>query len=176
MKKFLAAAGIAAASISIASLAACSGGHSAPAVTAAPLSTHSAPVEAATTPVKPAPVATRTVTAAPAPVVTQTIPVTAPVAPAAPVAPDAPVAPAAPAAPAQGAGGGGLNYNANTSQAFAENTELAYLAAAGDVASYATVEAYSPVTGQDYAMTCGPSENNEEVCTGGNNAEVEFIV
>jgi hypothetical protein len=70
------------------------------------------------------------------------------------------------------AASGGISVNSVTSCAFAENVESAWNSS-GDSGS-GTVTAYSPVTGQTYTMYCTPSGTGYEVCTGGNNAYVEF--
>jgi hypothetical protein len=70
------------------------------------------------------------------------------------------------------AASGGISVNSVTSCAFAENVESAWNSS-GDSGS-GTVTAYSPVTDQTYTMYCTPSGTGYEVCTGGNNAYVEF--
>jgi hypothetical protein len=65
--------------------------------------------------------------------------------------------------------GGELSVNADTSCPFAENVKGAYFEEVGSGAG--TVEAYSPVTGDDYAMTCSDSPHE---CVGGNDAAVYF--
>jgi hypothetical protein len=70
------------------------------------------------------------------------------------------------------AASGGISVNSVTSCPFAENVESAW-DSSGDSGS-GTVTAYSPVTGQTYTMYCTPSDTGYEVCTGGNNAYVEF--
>jgi len=70
------------------------------------------------------------------------------------------------------AASGGISVNSVTSCPFAENVESAWNSS-GDSGS-GTVTAYSPVTGQTYTMYCTPSGTGYEVCTGGNNAYVEF--
>jgi len=122
----------------------------------------SAPVTHASAPAKPAPAVTKT------------------------VAPPAAAAPAPVAVPAHyyvqapatfsncggDAASGGISVNSVTSCPFAENVESAW-DSSGDSGS-GTVTAYSPVTGQTYTMYCTPSDTGYEVCTGGNNAYVEF--
>jgi hypothetical protein len=75
-------------------------------------------------------------------------------------------------APAQNgsACGGALYAGPNTSCPFAENVRDAYNEAPG---AAATVEVYSPVTGQTYTMDCAPSGTGV-TCSGGNNASVSF--
>jgi hypothetical protein len=65
--------------------------------------------------------------------------------------------------------GGELSVNADTSCPFAENVKEAYFEEVGSGAG--TVEAYSPVTGDVYAMTCSDSPHE---CVGGNDAAVYF--
>jgi len=85
------------------------------------------------------------------------------------------VAPAAPAAPVySGANcGGGVYAGPNTSCAFALNVAADWGSATSNPFSV-----YSPVTGQNYSMTCtGPGTYEYTVsCEGGNNAFVSFIV
>jgi len=64
---------------------------------------------------------------------------------------------------------GGVSVNADTSCPFAENVESAW-EASGD----GSVTAYSPVTGLDYTMYCSDTGTGYVLCTGGNNASVEF--
>jgi hypothetical protein len=125
-------------------------------------------------PAAPAPVTHASAPAKPAPAVTKT------------VAPPAAAAPAPVAVPAHyyvpapetfsncggDAASGGISVNSVTSCPFAENVESAW-DSSGDSGS-GTVAAYSPVTGQTYTMYCTPSDTGYEVCTGGNNAYVEF--
>jgi hypothetical protein len=66
---------------------------------------------------------------------------------------------------------GGISVNADTSCPFAENVESAWESSGG-----ASVTAYSPVTGLAYTMSCTASGTGYEVCTGGDNAYVEFPV
>ena len=123
---------------------------------------------AATTPAAraatPAPAAAKTAAGQPAPTVTQAAP-----APAA-------SAPDAPAGASQDCGSpadqGGISVNAVTSCPFAENVESAW-ESSGDASS---VTAFSPATGLTYTMSCTASGTGYEVCTGGNNAYVEFPV
>jgi hypothetical protein len=70
------------------------------------------------------------------------------------------------------AASGGISVNSVTSCPFAEDVESAWNSSA-DTGS-GTVAAYSPVTDQTYTMYCTPSGTGYEVCTGGNNAYVEF--
>jgi hypothetical protein len=100
--------------------------------------------------------------AAPAPAVTQIVP--------------APAAPAAPAGASQYCGSpadqGGISVNSVTSCPFAENVESAWESSGGA----SSVTASSPATGLTYTMSCTASGTGYEVCTGGNNAYVEFPV
>jgi hypothetical protein len=66
--------------------------------------------------------------------------------------------------------GGGLIAGPNTSCLFAENVQIAYDDAPG---LYATVQAYSPVTGETYAMSCAPAGAGM-TCSGANNASVSW--
>jgi hypothetical protein len=66
--------------------------------------------------------------------------------------------------------GGGLTAGPNTSCAFAENVQQAYSSAPGLVA---TVQAYSPVTGQTYSMSCAPAGAGV-TCSGANDASVSW--
>jgi hypothetical protein len=67
---------------------------------------------------------------------------------------------------------GGISVNADTSCPFAENVESAWESSGGS----GSVTAYSPVTGLAYTMSCTASGTGYEVCTGGDNAYVEFPV
>ena len=67
---------------------------------------------------------------------------------------------------------GGISVNSVTSCPFAENVESAW-ESSGDASS---VTAFSPATGLTYTMSCTASGTGYEVCTGGNNAYVEFPV
>jgi hypothetical protein len=121
-------------------------------------------------------------TATPSPASARTEPTAAASEPAEPAAP----APAASAPAAAGAAGpaaglsycgspadqGGISVNADTSCPFAENVESAWESSGGA----GSVTAYSPVTGQAYTMSCTASGTGYEVCTGGDNAWVEFPV
>ena len=127
----------------------------------------------ATHPATPAPAAVRTAAVTPAPTVTRTV-----------------QGPAGGAGAAGGAGGGGgggagasqycgspadqggISVNSVTSCPFAENVESAW-ESSGDASS---VTAVSPATGLTYTMSCTASGTGYEVCTGGNNAYVEFPV
>jgi hypothetical protein len=66
--------------------------------------------------------------------------------------------------------GGGLTAGPNTSCPFAENVEVAWDDAPGDVA---TVTAYSPVTNQTYTMSCAPAGDGI-TCSGADNASLSF--
>jgi len=112
---------------------------------------------------------TQTVAAAPAP--TTPAPTTPAPAPAKVVY--VPVAPAAPAQPAltdcgTGTFGEQVYAGADTSCPFALNVEAAW--AVSGATGYVT--AYSPVTGLNYTMYC--TGGDPTVCTGGNNASVQF--
>ena len=63
--------------------------------------------------------------------------------------------------------GGNLSVGSNTTCSFAYNVRAEYLDAGGRNAQF---DAYSPVTGQYYVMTCTPGVPT--VCRGGNNAVV----
>lgn len=63
--------------------------------------------------------------------------------------------------------GADLHANENTSCPFAQNVRDSYHVAGSD-----TVEAYSPVTGKTYQMTC--STEDYTTCSGGSNAKVYF--
>jgi hypothetical protein len=65
---------------------------------------------------------------------------------------------------------GGISVNADTSCPFAENVESAWESSGGA----GSVTAYSPVTGLAYTMSCTASGTGYEVCTGGDNAYLEF--
>lgn len=77
--------------------------------------------------------------------------------------------------PAAGGGncGGGVTAGPNTSCPFALNVSSAWNSAdnAGVPSGTADVTAYSPVTGQNYIMSCSWADY-EATCTGGNNASV----
>jgi hypothetical protein len=121
---------------------------------------------AATTPgaraATPAPAAAKTAAGQPAQTVTQTAP--------------APAAAPAPAGASQYCGSpadqGGISVNSVTSCPFAENVESAWESSGGA----SSVTASSPATGLTYTMSCTASGTGYEVCTGGNNAYVEFPV
>jgi len=66
--------------------------------------------------------------------------------------------------------GDGVYAGPNTSCAFGFNVRTAYYAAPGTTA---TVQVYSPTTGQTYTMNCAPS-GSAVTCSGGNNASVTF--
>jgi hypothetical protein len=73
----------------------------------------------------------------------------------------------APAAPAL-TNCGGVFAGPNTSCPFAVNVQQTWLTSGAT----STFSVYSPVTGQSYVMNC--SSYSPVVCTGGNNALVEF--
>ena len=120
----------------------------------------SAAVPRAAVTVTATPTPTVTVTPTPTPTVTKAKPVV--VVPAQTV-----YAPAAPAAPAL-TNCGGVYAGPNTSCPFAVNVEQTWLTSGATE----TFSVYSPVTGLSYVMTCGGIDPT--VCTGGNNALVEF--
>jgi hypothetical protein len=133
-----------------------------------------APVAHTSAPAKPSPAVTKTVTAKPAPAVAKTVAPPAAAAPA-PVVVPAPYYVPAPVTFSNCGGdaaSGGISVNSVTSCPFAENVESAWNSS-GDSGS-GTVTAYSPVTDQTYTMYCTLSDTGYEVCTGGNNAYVEF--
>jgi hypothetical protein len=66
--------------------------------------------------------------------------------------------------------GGGLSAGPNTSCEFARNVQSAYNAAPG---LSATVEVFSPVTGETYSMHCAPAGSGT-TCSGGNSASVSW--
>ncbi len=115
------------------------------------------PAVTATATPTPTPTPTVTVTPTPTPTVTKTKTVV--------------VVPArtayAPAAPAL-TNCGGVFAGPNTSCPFAVNVEQTWLTSGATN----TFSVYSPVTGLSYVMTCGGIDPT--VCTGGNNALVEF--
>jgi len=125
-------------------------------------------------PAAPVPVTQTSAPAKPSPAVTKTV------APAAAAAPAPVVVPAPYYVPAPvtfsncggDAASGGISVNSVTSCPFAENVESAWNSS-GDSGS-GTVAVYSPVTDQTYTMYCTPSDTSYEVCTGGNDAYVEF--
>ena len=61
--------------------------------------------------------------------------------------------------------------NDHTSCAFAENVAIAMAGNAGDDTAH-EVRVNSPVTGQNYAMSCYPQGDNTFICEGGDNAVV----
>jgi hypothetical protein len=105
-----------------------------------------------------------------APAITKTV--TAPAA-SAPTA-STPAAAAAPGAAASYCGSpadqGGITVNSDTSCPFAENVESAWESSGGAD----SVTAYSPATGLTYTMSCIATGTGYQVCTGGDNAYVEF--
>ena len=133
-----------------------------------------APVTQTSAPAKPSPAVTKTVTTKRAPAVTKTVAPPAAAAPAPAVVP-APYYVPAPATFSNCGGdaaSGGISLNSVTSCPFAENVESAWNSSGASGSG--TVTAYSPVTEQTYTMYCTPSDTGYEVCTGGNNAYVEF--
>jgi hypothetical protein len=66
--------------------------------------------------------------------------------------------------------GGGLHAGPRTSCDFAANVRSAYTAAPGEAA---TVEVFSPVTGQTYTMDCSLAGSGV-TCSGGNDASVSW--
>jgi hypothetical protein len=75
-----------------------------------------------------------------------------------------------PVAPSSQGCGAGLQVNGNTSCPFAQNVQQAYSSQVGQ--GDGVVTAYSPVTGQAYAMNC--TQGDSHVCTGGNDAYVAW--
>lgn len=65
--------------------------------------------------------------------------------------------------------GGGLSVGTHTSCGFARNVRDAYKSSDG---GDATVQAFSPATGQTYSMRC--SGGSPHACIGGNSASVYF--
>jgi len=65
--------------------------------------------------------------------------------------------------------GNGVYAGPNTSCAFAQNVAANYTGAGSDYA-------FSPVTGEEYDMTCGGPGTDQDVvtCTGGDDASVQF--
>lgn len=61
--------------------------------------------------------------------------------------------------------------NETTSCAFAENVRQAYELSGLDGGT-GTIQAWSPATGQDYALSC--QGNQPAVCTGGRNAKIQI--
>jgi hypothetical protein len=94
----------------------------------------------------------------------------------APVVTQAEPAPAAPEGASEYCGSpadqGGISVNSVTSCPFAENVESAWESSGGA----SSVTASSPATGLTYTMSCTGSGTGYEVCTGGDNAYVEFPV
>jgi hypothetical protein len=122
----------------------------------------------------PAPVTQTSAPAKPSPAVTKTVAPPAAAAPA-PVVVPAPYYVPAPVTFSNCGGdaaSGGISLNSVTSCPFAENVESAWNSSGASGSG--TVTAYSPVTEQTYAMYCTPNDTGYEVCTGGNNAYVEF--
>ena len=142
-----------AAVITVIAACGCSGGtltvKEVPAAAAAPV-THAA---------TPAPVAASTAAGEPAPTVTR------------PSLPRPPRPPRPLAAVLRlSADQGGISVNSVTSCPFAENVESAWESSGGASA----VTASSPATGLTYTMSCTATGTGYEVCTGGDNAYVEF--
>jgi hypothetical protein len=69
---------------------------------------------------------------------------------------------------------GGVYAGPNTSCAFALNVAQAWRDSGGPAVASIVVNAYSPVTGLDYSMSCGVVGAGTVICTGGNNAYVQF--
>ena len=67
--------------------------------------------------------------------------------------------------------GGGVWANSNTSCPFAQNVHQQWMSEARG--SSATLDVYSPVTGQTYTMNCVRS-GDSVTCIGGNEAAVWF--
>jgi hypothetical protein len=166
MRKFIASA-VSGAAIAVVAVAGCASGTTTIREIPAALAHTSAPA-------KPSPAVTKTVTAKPAPPVTKTVAPAAAAAPAPVVVPSPYYVPGPLTFSSCGgdAASGGISVNSVTSCPFAENVESAWNSS-GD-SGPGTVTAYSPVTDQTYTMYCTPSDTGYEVCTGGNNAYVEF--
>lgn len=114
-----------------------------------------------------------TSSAAPAPTVTQTV-APAPVPTRTVIVQSAPVQTVY--QPAQGSSaltscGSGVYAGSNTSCPFALNVQQAWSASG---VTDGTVYAYSPATGQSYAMSCTEAGAGSIECSGGNNAYVQF--
>jgi hypothetical protein len=141
-----------AAVITVIAAGGCSGGT----ITVREVPAASAPVAH---PATPAPAAVKTAADRPAPTVTETA-----------------AAPAASAGAPQYCGSpadqGGISVNSVTSCPFAENVESAWESSGGA----SSVTASSPATGLAYTMSCTATGTGYEVCTGGNDAYVEFPV
>jgi hypothetical protein len=133
-----------------------------------------APVTQTSAPAKPSPAVPKTVEAKPAPAVTKTVAPPAAAAPAPIVVPSPYYVPAPVTFSTCGgdAASGGISLNSVTSCPFAENVESAWDSSGASGSGIVT--AYSPVTEQTYTMYCTPSDTGYEVCTGDNNAYVEF--
>jgi hypothetical protein len=168
MKKTIVGAASAVAVTAVIAVAGCGGG------TTTVKEVAPAPVADTSAPAKPSPAVTKTVTAKPAPAVIRTVAPPAAAAPAPVVVPSPYYVPAPVTFSNCGgdAASGGISVNSVTSCPFAENVESAWNSS-GDSGS-GTVTAYSPVTDQTYTMYCTPSDTGYEVCTGGNNAYLEF--
>ena len=163
MRKFIASA-VSGAAIAVVAVAGCASGTTTIREIPAALAHTSAPA-------KPSPAVTKTVTAKPAPPVTKTVAPAAAAAPAPVVVPSPYYVPGPLTFSSCGgdAASGGISVNSVTSCPFAENVESAW-EASGD----GSVTAYSPVTGLDYTMYCSDTGTGYVLCTGGNNASVEF--
>lgn len=122
------------------------------AAAATPSTSSAAPAPTVTQTVAAAPVATRTVIVQPAPV--QTV-----------------YQPAQGSSALTGCGSSGVYAGSNTSCPFALNVQQAWSASG---VTNGTVYAYSPVTGQSYAMSCTEVGASTIACSGGNNAYVQF--
>jgi ABC-type Fe3+-hydroxamate transport system substrate-binding protein len=122
------------------------------AAAATPSASSAAPAPTVTQTVVPAPVPTRTVIVQPAPV--QTV-----------------YQPAQGSSALTSCGSSGVYAGSNTSCPFALNVQQAWSASG---VTNGTVYAYSPVTGQSYAMSCTEAGAGTIECSGGNNAYVQF--
>jgi len=75
--------------------------------------------------------------------------------------------------------GGGLYVNSHTSCPFAQNVanqwQIADPKGAASGASSWVIDAWSPVTNQNYTMTC-LREGDAVICRGGNDAAVFFYI
>lgn len=81
-----------------------------------------------------------------------------------------PASAVAPAASALTNCGDGVFAGSDTSCPFALNVQSAWMTSGATT----SITAYSPVTGQSYAMYCRIAGAGSVICTGGNNAYVQF--
>jgi hypothetical protein len=75
--------------------------------------------------------------------------------------------------------GGGVYANSNTSCPFAQNVANKWQSAnsqgAASAAQSWVIDVWSPVTNQNYTMTC-EREGDAVICRGGNDAAVSFYI